>query len=75
MTTTKTTRDMTGWYHSLEKLRNMNSERSRIERLIRLQVARCRGWGVPWRAIGEQMGISAQAAQQRYGDTGRNAKP
>jgi hypothetical protein len=39
-----------------------------VERLTELAVADCRAAGVPWTAIGEALGVSRQAAQQRFGD-------
>jgi hypothetical protein len=31
------------------------------------QVRRCRKYGLPWSAIGAELGVSKQAAQQRFG--------
>jgi hypothetical protein len=41
--------------------------RARSERQIIEAVAAARGAGIAWRRIGELLGTSAQAAQQRYG--------
>ena len=42
-------------------------ERARTEREISLAVAAARAEGLAWSRIGELLGTSAQAAQQRYG--------
>ena len=42
-------------------------ERARSERQILDAVAAARAAGIPWVKIGELLGTSAQAAQQRYG--------
>ena len=42
--------------------------RARSERQIVDAVATARSKNVPWTRIGELLGTSAQAAQQRYGD-------
>jgi len=41
--------------------------RARSERDIVDAIAAARSKGVPWQRIGELLGTSAQAAQQRYG--------
>ena len=41
--------------------------RAREERQIAEAVASARSKGIPWKRIGEILGTSAQAAQQRYG--------
>ncbi len=41
--------------------------RARSERQILEAVAAARTAGIPWSKIGELLGTSAQAAQQRYG--------
>lgn len=41
--------------------------RARSERQIVEAVTAARAKGVPWQRIGELLGTSAQAAQQRYG--------
>ena len=43
-------------------------ERARSERQIVEAVSAARARGVSWQRIGELLGTSAQAAQQRYGD-------
>jgi hypothetical protein len=40
---------------------------SRTEHQIAEAVVAARAAGLPWKRIGEQLGTSAQAAQQRYG--------
>lgn len=42
--------------------------RARSERQIVEAVAAARSAGIPWSRIGELLGTSAQAAQQRYGE-------
>jgi hypothetical protein len=42
--------------------------RARSERQIVDAVTAARAKGVPWQRIGELLGTSAQAAQQRYGN-------
>lgn len=41
--------------------------RARSERQVLDAVASARAAGIPWARIGELLGTSAQAAQQRYG--------
>jgi hypothetical protein len=48
-------------------LRRAALARARSERQIIEAVAAARGAGIPWSKIGELLGTSAQAAQQRYG--------
>lgn len=42
--------------------------RARSEREVVVAVVRARAEGVSWKRVGEILGTSAQAAQQRYGD-------
>ena len=42
--------------------------RARSERQIVDAIVAARGAGIPWAKIGEILGTSAQAAQQRYGE-------
>jgi hypothetical protein len=42
-------------------------ERDAVEQSIRLQVATARDAGASWAEIGRALGVSKQAAQQRYG--------
>ena len=48
-------------------------ERARTEREISLAVAAARAEGLAWGRIGELLGTSAQAAQQRYGSLADSA--
>jgi hypothetical protein len=48
-------------------LRRAAVARARSERQIAEAVIEARRAGVSWKRIGEQIGTSAQAAQQRYG--------
>jgi hypothetical protein len=48
-------------------LRRAALDRARSERQIRDAVAEARRAGLSWKRIGAELGISAQAAQQRYG--------
>jgi hypothetical protein len=47
--------------------------RARSERQIVEAVAAARAAGIPWARIGELLGTSAQAAQQRYGSVVEHA--
>lgn len=47
--------------------------RAHSERQILDAVASARAAGVPWSRIGELLGTSAQAAQQRYGEVAEQA--
>jgi hypothetical protein len=49
-------------------LRRAALSRARSEREIVDAVARARAEGISWNKIGEILGTSAQAAQQRYGE-------
>jgi hypothetical protein len=48
-------------------LRGAALARARTEHQIAEAVVAARAAGLPWKRIGEQLGTSAQAAQQRYG--------
>jgi hypothetical protein len=48
-------------------LRRATLARARSERQIAEAVEAARRAGIPWKRIGAELGISAQAAQQRYG--------
>ncbi|MEE9297644.1 MAG: hypothetical protein V3V29_01230 [Acidimicrobiia bacterium] len=48
-------------------LRRAALSRAQSERQIVDAVGRARATGIPWSKIGEILGTSAQAAQQRYG--------
>lgn len=63
----------TGWAREddgggdpLRRLSELENERTRAEDDMTLIVSTLRTMGVPWRLIGEQLGISAQAAHRRY---------
>lgn len=62
--------------HSLDptegKLIRDAIERAQCEQRIAQDVADARGAGLSWKKIGATLGISAQAAQQRYGSLGSN---
>ncbi len=49
-------------------LRRAALSRARSEREIVETIARARAGGISWNKIGEILGTSAQAAQQRYGE-------
>ncbi len=48
-------------------LRRAALARARSERQVAEAVGVARRAGLPWRRIGAELGITAQAAQQRYG--------
>jgi len=48
-----------------------HTELRATERVLTAAVARARQRGHPWAAIGERLGISRQAAQQRFGERNR----
>ena len=52
-------------------LRRATLARARSERQIVDAVEAARRAGIPWKRIGAELGISAQAAQQRYGGVAR----
>jgi hypothetical protein len=54
-------------------LRRAALSRARSERQIADAVAIARRAGISWKRIGAELGISAQAAQQRYGPVSRSA--
>ncbi|MHB1726658.1 MAG: hypothetical protein ACYCVN_15150 [Acidimicrobiales bacterium] len=54
-------------------LRRATLARARSERQIAEAVEAARRAGIPWKRIGAELGISAQAAQQRYGAIARPA--
>jgi hypothetical protein len=54
-------------------LRRAALARARSERQISEAVDTARRSGMPWKRIGAELGISAQAAQQRYGPAARTA--
>jgi hypothetical protein len=51
-------------------LRRAALARARSERQVAEAVVEARRAGMSWKKIGAQLGISAQAAQQRYGTIG-----
>lgn len=54
-------------------LRRAALARARSERQVAEAVVAARRAGLPWKRIGEQLGTSAQAAQQRYGALAESA--
>ncbi len=52
----------------LERLRCLAEARTAVEDELRGQVADLRASGATWREVGEALGVSRSAAQQRYGD-------
>lgn len=54
-------------------LRRAALARARSERQISEAVEAARRAGISWKRIGGELGISAQAVQQRYGPTPRSA--
>jgi hypothetical protein len=54
-------------------LRRAALARARSERQISEAVEAARRAGVSWKRIGAELGITAQAAQQRYGPVSRSA--
>jgi hypothetical protein len=54
-------------------LRRAALARARSERQISEAVAAARRAGISWKRIGNELGISAQAAQQRYGAVPKSA--
>ena len=51
----------------LATLTRVEQERARLDERIRLMVKTLRAADVPWSAIGDALGVTKQAAQQRYG--------
>lgn len=49
-------------------LNTLNAYATHIEHEIRDQVARCRMVGMSWQEIADELEITKQGAQQRYGD-------
>lgn len=61
---------------SVDELRSLVQQRNELNASITLLVSRMRERGCPWSVIGEALGITKQAAQQRYGaDPERPATP
>lgn len=54
-------------------LRRAALARARSERQISEAVDAARRAGISWKRIGVELGISAQAAQQRYGSVSKSA--
>lgn len=54
-------------------LRRAALARARSERQVSEAVEAARRAGVSWKRIGAELGITAQAAQQRYGPVSRSA--
>jgi hypothetical protein len=51
----------------LRRLETLQRRRAEIETAIAQTVAMARARGASWSAVGSALGVSAQAAQQRYG--------
>jgi hypothetical protein len=51
----------------LDELREAVRERERTEKVIREIVVAARGEGHSWEVIARMIGVTRQAAQQRYG--------
>lgn len=51
----------------LDSVSRVVARRNALEREIAVCVSAARAAGVPWSQIGEALGVSKQAAQQRYG--------
>ncbi len=51
----------------LARLAGLAAQRDAIEESIRLSVLSLREIDIPWRVIGETIGTTRSAAQQRYG--------
>jgi hypothetical protein len=54
-------------------LRRAALAQARSERQLADAVTAARRAGLPWKRIGAELGISAQAAQQRYGPMSKSA--
>lgn len=46
---------------------NSRLRRDQIDADMRAEVSRLRAEGVPWQTIADALGVTRQAAQQRYG--------
>ncbi len=55
----------------LERLALAAQVRARAEQVVVLKVQECRSSGATWQQVGDALGVSMQAAQQRYGKTTR----
>ena len=51
------------------RLKDLRQQRDRIDLLISDEVERMRENDQPWSLIAEALGVTRQAAQQRYGNT------
>ena len=51
----------------LESMSRVVARRNALDREIAVCVSAARAAGVPWSTIGDALGVSKQAAQQRYG--------
>ena len=56
-----------GCSNALEALDVLSQAQGAIEGLIAIYARSAKQWGEPWSAIGNALGITRQAAQQRYG--------
>jgi hypothetical protein len=57
----------------LRRLEGLGRRRGEVESAIDEAVRTARATGVTWSAVGAALGVSAQAAQQRYGRRHHNA--
>lgn len=55
------------WDRNITDVVQANAELKRADLMLHLRVSRARQAGHSWTAIGLAMGISKQAAQQRFG--------
>ena len=51
----------------LDSMSRVVARRNALEREVAVCVSAARAAGVPWSKIGDALGVSKQAAQQRYG--------
>lgn len=58
---------MTDWSEFTASLARTARRLRSLERDIEFSVSAARAAGVPWSVIGEALGVTRQAAQQRYG--------
>lgn len=55
---------------SIDGLRQVGALRRRVEEMVENEVAQARRLGLSWAAIGQHLGVSAQAVHQRYNRQG-----
>ena len=56
---------------ALQRLRDLHQTRERLDQLIASEVIGLVGLGTDWGSIGRALGVSRQAARQRYGTSKR----